>query len=191
MATIFNDFLDDNLTELLKKGSVGIIPTDTVYGLVCLANNQESLSKINKLKGRSGRPGTIIAASLDQLLSLGLNSSELEAASRYWPNPISLILSSPKRLEYLDLGVKSVAVRIPNHQKLLNFLTNVGPLVSSSANITNQETVTSIEQARLVFGDKVDFYVEGGDLTDKQPSTIAKLNNGILEVIRPGAYLAK
>ena len=102
----------EKLVNLLQSGGVCIIPTDTVYGLACSVKFPKSVAKIYRLKNREGKPGTIIASSVQQLLDMGFIESEVHRASEYWPGPVSVILKAPDSLYYLHMGKKSLAVRV-------------------------------------------------------------------------------
>jgi len=174
------------VVELLRAGQVGIIPTDTVYGLVASASNSAAVKRLYDLKGREGKPGTIIAASIDQLVQLGLKQRYLKAVVDYWPGAISIIIPCGPELAYLHEGVGSLAVRLPADEQLAKFLEQTGPLLTSSANHPGQQVAATIREAQELFGDSLDFYVDGGDLSGRQPSTIVRVVDDAIEVLRQG-----
>ncbi|MDB5164635.1 MAG: hypothetical protein JWL89_261 [Candidatus Saccharibacteria bacterium] len=174
--------------KLQKSGAVGVIPTDTVYGVVARAEDTKAVERLYKLKHRNHKPGTIIAASIDQLEALGLKRRYLTAVQQFWPGPVSVIIpSGDPALAYLHQGKQSLAVRIPKHPELQTLLEQTGPLLTSSANHPSEATAVTVKQAKAYFGDEVDFYVDGGDLSDHQPSTIIRIVDDAIEVIRQGA----
>jgi len=179
--------LGNEVAGLLRDGRLGIIPTDTVYGLVCSAANQQTVERLYKLKSRENKPGTIIAASVEQLAGLGIKARYLKAVEHFWPNPISIIIPTGFDLPYLHLGKMSLAVRIPKNTKLLQLLDSTGPLLTSSANHPGEPEAATIEQAIRYFGDEVDFYVDGGDLSGRKPSTLIRIVDDAIEVLRQGA----
>jgi len=81
----------------------------------------------------------------------------------------------------------SLAVRIPDNKDLQNLLQQTGPLLTSSANQPAAPPATTIEQAQKYFGKEVDFYIDGGDVSGRQPSTIIRIIDDAIEVIRQGA----
>lgn len=176
----------EDAVALLRSGAVGVIPTDTIYGLVASAHDQQAVQRIYELKQRDGKPGTIIAASIEQLVALGLKKRYLTAVEQYWPGAISIIIPCFE-LGYLHQGKGSIPVRIPADEQLRNFLEQTGPLQTSSANLTGQPGATTLSQAQGYFGNQVDFYVDGGDLSKKEPSTIIRVVDDAVEVIREGA----
>lgn len=187
MAQIFKDITDSEVARLLSARALGVIPTDTLYGVVANAGDVYAVERLYKLKAREGKPGTLIAASIDQLVSLGIKRRYLKAVEGFWPNPISVVMPVGKELGYLHHGKQTLAVRIPDDAKLQRLLKQTGPLLTSSANSPGEPPAANIEQAQKFFGDKVDFYVDGGDLGGAKPSTIVRMVDDAIEVLRPGA----
>ncbi len=162
--------------------------TDTVYGIVARASDEKAVKRFYALKQREYKPGTVIAASIEQIIKLGITANELQKAAYFWPNPVSIILTAPDTLDYLSQGVKSLAFRIPADHKLREFLEQTGPLVTSSANLPGQPPATTIKEAINYFNDEVDFYVDGDKIINATPSTIIRIEGDRIEVIRDGAY---
>jgi L-threonylcarbamoyladenylate synthase len=187
MSIILNSLSNPRLIQLIEDDSVGVLPTDTIYGLVCSAASELAVKRLYEIKHRHQKPGTVIAADIDQLVELGIPRRYLTAVEQYWPNPISIIIPTGQQLHYLHLGKQSLAVRIPKQEELQNLLRKTGPLLTTSANHPGEEEATTLEQAQKYFGDTIDFYVEGGDLHDHKPSTIIRVVDDAVEVIRQGA----
>jgi len=178
---------DEALQKLQLAGAVGILPTDTVYGLVARASDETAVKRLYDLKNRDGKPGTLIAATIPQLVELGLKARYLKAVDQFWPGAVSVIIPCGPELAYLHMGKYSVAVRIPGDEKLRTFLEQSGPLLTSSANHPGEPTANTITEARKYFGDTVDFYIDGGDLSNHMPSTIIRIVDDAIEIIREGA----
>lgn len=164
------------------------MPTDTLYGVVARATDEAAVARLYDLKKREGKPGTLIAANIEQLEELGLKHRYLKAVEQFWPSSISVVIpASDPSLKYLHQGKMSLAVRIPKYKDLQKLLRQTGPLLTSSANTPGSEPAVTIAQARQYFGDKVDFYIDGGDLTGRQPSTLIRIIDDAVEVLRQGA----
>lgn len=176
---------DGEVIELLNSGKIGIIPTDTIYGLVCRAADQTAVERLYKTKNRAKKPGTVIAANIDQLVELGIKRRYLKAVEHYWPNPISIEI--PHSITYLSQGTGRQAFRIPKQTDLTDLLAKTGPLQTTSANHPGQPEATTLEQAKKYFGDAIDFYVDGGDLSDRKPSTVIRIIDDAIEIVRAGA----
>lgn len=185
---LFYSLTDPRLARVLLAGSVGVLPTDTVYGLVARAADPQAVARLYAIKQREGKPGTLVAANTDQLCALGISAKHVQAVAHLWPNPISIVLPAPPQLDYIHQGKQSLAVRIPECPQLRQLLESTGPLLTSSANLPGQPPANIIRQAQDYFGDKADFYADGGDLSDRSPSTVAHLlPSGDIEVIRQGS----
>lgn len=177
---------DSKLTDILTKGGVVVLPTDTVYGLACVANDEGAVGRLYGLKNRDTKPGTVIAADIQQLVALGIKARYLKPVAHYWPNAISIVIPSFD-LKYIHLGVGSIAVRIPKHDGLNRLLTATGPLLTTSANQPGQPEAATLYEAAQYFGDSVDAYVEGGDLSGRAASTVIRIVDDAVEVLRTGA----
>lgn len=182
---VIQNIYDNLLITSLGDGDVVVMPTDTVYGLACSALKSEAVKRMYDIKRREGKPGTILAGSIKQLIDIGFSKKAVERANPYWPAPISVILVAPERLSYLHMGIKSLAVRIPAVEELRELLLSTGPLATTSANYPGEPTITRIEEAKLLFAHKVVLYIDGGDKSGAKPSKIIRLlDNGEIETIR-------
>lgn len=185
---IFDSLADERLSQALRSGAVGVLPTDTLYGLVCAADDRAAVGRLYELKGRENKPGTVIAASIDQLVHLGMPRRYLTAVEQFWPGPVSVVVASSLELSYLDLGKFSLAVRIPDDKKLCKLLEQTGPLLSTSANLPGKPPAANIAQAQEYFGNQLDFCVDGGDLSSRLPSTVIRVIDDELQILRQGAF---
>lgn len=173
--------------ELIGGGSVGVLATDTVYGVVAGAGNQAAVERLYALKDRHGKPGTLIAANTQQLVDLGIPARYVRPVEQYWPNPISVVVPAPPELNYLHQAKGSIAVRIPADNAVHQLLLQTGPLLTSSANQPGEPTAITIQAAQAYFGDEVDYYADNGDLSDRQASTIIRVVDDAVEVLREGS----
>lgn len=185
---LFVSRTDPELARHLREGCVGVLRTDTIYGLVARAENEQAVAHLYEIKHREGKPGTLIAASVSQLRLLGLDDEHLRKVVHLWPNPVSVVLPASESLAYLHQGKASLAVRIPKDEELRALLEQTGPLLTSSANWPGEDPAHTIEEAQDYFGDEADFYVDSGDTRDAQASTVCQLkDDGTLEVLRQGS----
>ncbi|HUS25942.1 MAG TPA: L-threonylcarbamoyladenylate synthase [Nevskiaceae bacterium] len=185
---IFHSLQDPEVVHLLNQGAVGVLPTDTVYGLVASAANHQAVAQLYRLKNREQKPGTTIAASTQQLIALGIDAATIQRVAHLWPNPISVVLPLPPEMEYLHMGLGSSPFRVVADTNVRALLEQTGPLVTSSANMPGGKPATNLAEAQGYFDNHIDFYVDAGDIGDRPPSTIVRLTlSGVLEVIRQGA----
>lgn len=164
-----------NVTQLLKRGGVGVMATDTIYGIVGSALSKKAVERIYKIRKRNPKkPMIVLIHSFKDLntFHVKIPSEIRKKIKHFWPGKVSIILSCPsKKFEYLHRGKKSLAFRLPAKKSLRAILKSVGPLVAPSANIEGKPPANTISQAKKYFGDKVDFYLNGGR-TSAAPSAL-------------------
>lgn len=185
MVKIFTSFTPE-VIELLKSGAVGVIPTDTLYGIVAPLFDQAAVERMYEIKGRQeDKPvGTILINDPLQIQHIA-NGDHLNLASAYWPAPISVVIPVSEGLQYAHRGKDSLPFRVPDHKILRELLAETGPLATSSVNFPGQAPAATLEEALGYFQDEVDFYVDGGNLSHRQASAILRFDeHGELEVLR-------
>ncbi|HNY35818.1 MAG TPA: L-threonylcarbamoyladenylate synthase [Candidatus Pacearchaeota archaeon] len=168
--------------EDIKNGKIGVIPTDTIYGIVCSAMEKKSVEKIYKIRKRNSKKPMIILISSVKDLDLFNVKIDKKITKKYWPGKVSIIVPI-KKFEYLHRGKNSLAFRLPDNKELIKLLKISGPIVAPSANTEGNEPAQTIDEAKEYFKDKVDFYVDCGKLKSKPSKIISLLNNNI-EIIR-------
>lgn len=184
----FHTISREEVATHLLSGEVGVMPTDTVYGLVARAEDPKAVAKLYALKNRDHKPGTIIAASTDQLLALGVDKQHIDRVKQWWPNPLSVETPLGPELNYLHQETGRQGFRVVADETVKEILEKTGPLVTSSANHPGAPGSTTVQEAWNYFENRADFYVDGGDLSGRPPSTIVKLHaDGTIETIREGA----
>ncbi len=178
------------IAEILSSGGVGVIPTDTLYGLVGRALSLGAVERIYKLRKRDGNKPFIIL--IGSLSDLGLFGVEVDKKTKkilrqVWPGPVSVILPCEgENFSYLHRGGKTLAFRLPAKAGLAALIKKTGPLIAPSANPEGEPPAKTIKEARRYFGDSADFYLDGGTL-DSPPSTLVSLESGGISVLREGA----
>lgn len=176
------------IIEIVRSGGVGIIPTDTIYGIVANAFSKSAVKKIYKLRKRNPKkPMIILICSLSDLKKFDIQPTLAmkKHIEKLWPGKVSIIFPcASKKFSYLHRGTKALALRLPAQKWLQNLLKKMGPLVAPSANIEGMPPARTISKAQSYFGNRVDFYLDGGRVSSK-PSTLMKIqSNGIIDVVR-------
>lgn len=174
-------------TEILKKGGVGVLATDTIYGLVGSALVPETVERIYKIKKRNSKsPFIVLISSAEDVekFDIALSEKLFARLRQYWPGHYSIILPvSGKQFGYIHRGTNQIAFRVPDKKDLLEILKQTGPLVAPSANTEGMPPAQNIEEAKNYFGADVDFYVDEGELTN-QASAILSFEGDEVIVIR-------
>ncbi|MBI4250239.1 threonylcarbamoyl-AMP synthase [Candidatus Uhrbacteria bacterium] len=175
------------VASLLRKGKIGVMPTDTLYGLVGSALLPEVVDRVYRVRKRNRKkPMIVLIASKDDLAHFGiiLNSRQAKLLKQVWPGPHSIILPCcSKKYHYLHRGKKSLAFRVPADEELRRFLQKTGPLVAPSANPEGRDPARTIRQARAYFGESIDFYIRGY-VRDKPSEIIEISNSGTISKVR-------
>ena len=177
----------DEAAEYLMQGGVGVLPTDTLYGLVGSALDPDAVDRIYDLKERQpDKPVIVLISQLEQLEQFGVVMSEQlkERLMTYWPGPYTIVLSiEDEQFEYLDRGRMAIAFRMPASDELRALIDVVGPIIAPSANTEGRPPARNVAAAKAYFGTDVDFYIEGGDL-DGPPSTIIEFDGEEVNTLR-------
>lgn len=186
--------LTDEIIYILKRGGVGVMPTDTIYGVVGSALNSKAVEKIYRLRKRNkNKPMIILISSLDDLkiFRIKTNVKTARFLQKFWPGKVSVILrvrnqESGIKFRYLHRGSNSLAFRLPRPMRLRKLLQKTGPLVAPSANWEGSPPAKTIRAAKKYFGKKVDFYLDAGNIVSK-PSTLIHFHQGQAKILRRGA----
>ncbi len=177
-----------SLKQSIRSGGVGVLKTDTIYGLVGSALNKKAVQRVYKIKKRNyQKPLIVLISSLTDLKKFGISLSPSSSAmiAKFWPGPVSIILPcGSSKFKYLHRGTKSIAFRLPKLIKLRNLLKSTGPLVAPSANIEGFPPAKNIREAESYFGNAVDFYIDSG-LARGRASKLFKLEGDSLRILRP------
>lgn len=204
----------NNSIKILKKGGIGVMPTDTIYGLLGSALNPKTVERIYEVrKRRPDKPLIILISSITDLKKFGIKiSKEVEIIlKKYWPGKVSIILPLSKgklegvqdtnhrsrvklgmtnkeedKFSYLHRGTNTLAFRLPKNKWLQELLKETGPLVAPSANPEGSPPATDIKEAQEYFGNQADFYLPG-KIDSDEPSTIIEITDGKIKVLREGA----
>jgi L-threonylcarbamoyladenylate synthase len=164
MRILNNKEIDSNVINRLRKASVFIILTDTIYGLSSVFDNKESLKKIKRIKKiKSNRPFILLVSDISMLKKYFLVSKDRERyiirESSKTKHPTSFVLDAKKILSS-KLGFNNkdgIAVRLPKVNFLTKIISEIGkPIISTSCNITGFDFLKNIKDIEVFFKDKKD-----------------------------------
>lgn len=169
--------IPEDLAERIKAGEIGVIPTDTLYGLVASALDPAAVERVYEVRQRDlDKPSIILIAEPRELGRFGVPEYKTARARHHWPGPVSVVLPvEGPNWDYLHRGQRSLAFREPKPQWLRDFLAKSGPLIAPSANPEGKPPARTINEAKAYFADTVDFYVDGGELAGKPSQLISML----------------
>lgn len=180
----------------LNKGQLVILPTETVYGLAADATNGTAVANIFATKGRPQfNPLIVHVSDIDmasQIVAIDKLSKQL--MDEFWPGPLTLVLPllDHNRIHPLTTaGLDTLAVRNPVGI-FADIVKELGrPVAAPSANVSGRLSSTCVEDVADMLGDKIPLIIDGGPTTVGVESTIIKISNGQVFLLRPGGVPAE
>ena len=170
----------DQTVKVLHQGGIIAYPTEAVYGLGCDPENLSAVKNLLAIKNREKEKGLIlVAANLEQLKSYLLpldkvieekllNSWRDSSHSITWLVPVKNEVS-----DFLKGQFDTLAIRVSNHPVVKALCESFnGAIISTSANISGQESARTAEQVKQIFDNKIDYIFEGETDPNAQPSEI-------------------
>ena len=165
----------------LRKGEVGLVPTDTVVGLIA---GETGVLQLSGVKGRDpNKPIALLCSSAEEAFALARETPPLARllAERLWPGPLTLVL---------DAEHGTVGVRVPAHPAVLAVLARFGgPLYATSANLTGEPAPNALEGVDSAVLTAVEFAVQG-EPGDGEASAVVDLSDGKVCLLRPTKSLS-
>lgn len=179
---------NDNLINILKSSGVVVMPTDTLYGILGSALDENTVEKIYEIrKRRPDKPCIILIGDMDDIskFSIDLTDKQKEELQKYWPGPVSVVLDCiDEKFKYLHRGTNTLAFRFPGSGDLRDLLLKTGPLIAPSANTEGDIPARNIPEAKKYFGDSIDLYVDGGEIEGRASKVIRLNTDGSVVVLR-------
>jgi len=185
-----------HVLKILKKGGVVAIPTDTVYGLIALADNREAVEKIYSIKRRPRyKPLPVFVEDIESAIKLlrDVPDYAIRLMEAFWPGPLTVVgYASPEAPQLAVSPEGKIGIRIPCGKEIREILQKIKvPLVSTSANISGSPPLRSGDEVKSVLGEEIDYVVEGHtgafastvvEVTAKQPKILRKGRIGIMDI---------
>ena len=185
----------DDAIDVIKNGGIVITKTDTIYGILANDFNKEVVEKIYLIKEREKDKPFIILIPNTKFLKKFKVKENPQAEKILHLKGITVIFDvndQNNELEYLHRGTKTLAFRIPDDAEFLNFLNKLdAPVVAPSANPTGLTPAEDINKAIEYFKDKIDLYIDRGKSEKNIPSTIIKVENSKIKILRQGSKQVK
>lgn len=183
------------LAHALQQGKTVVYSTDTCYGLACDATNKKALERIYKIKTRGfNKPIHIVIPSLAYAKKIvEWNRPALALAKKFWPGAITLVLPVAAKAVYLKrlgAGTGTVGLRMPDNLIALDLAAELGvPITATSANRSGGSDGYSIRDVIAQFKEqnyKPDIVLDAGRLPNRQPSTVVRVSDDLIKILRPG-----
>jgi len=172
------------MKKFLLNRKIGVVLTDTIYGIVGLALDEEIVERIYKVKKRDfKKPMVVLISSISDLSNVFGIKPDVSILKEFWPGNVSAILPC-KKFPHIHRGLNTIAFRVPDKKELVEILKETGPLIATSANKEGEKPASTIEEAKEYFKEEVDFYIDGGT-SKKEPSILVNFKNeNEIEILR-------
>ena len=189
------DDVFEKVVSAIEAGGVVAIPTDTVYGLIADAANEEAIQKIFELKKRSPEKAlSIFVSSIPMLEEYAQMPPEYyDGLSKLWPGPITAILKSKNILPaILHQKTPNIGVRIPDNAFLLEVIRRIGrPLVQTSANVSDEPVLTTAADIARVFDmqNSLQYIIAASEPIDTIQSSAVDFTVAPPRILRSGPFI--
>ncbi len=184
------------IISILKNGGIGVVPTDTIYGIVGRALSRRAVSRVYDVRARDAdKPLIILITAINDVARFGVRVTPQQRVrlEELWRprqrRKTSVVLSLSRagsaRYDYLHRGTHALAFRLVRTRFLTEVMHHTGPLVAPSANPQGLPPAQTLRSARAYFGERVDFYCGAARRVTAVPSRLVRLRaDGTEEVLR-------
>lgn len=182
--------------ELLRRGELVAIPTETVYGLAANALDENAVRKIFAAKGRpQDNPLIVHIANMKMLPPLVREIPEIAVrlAERFWAGPLTMIFPKSYRIPSVTSGgLDTVAVRMPESGAARDIIKKCGfPLAAPSANISGKPSPTTALHVFEDMNGRIPLIIDGGECSVGVESTVVCFKGERIHILRPGGITAE
>ncbi|MEM8771860.1 MAG: L-threonylcarbamoyladenylate synthase [Pseudomonadota bacterium] len=182
--------------DLIAKGAIVAMPTETVYGLAADAANDRAVARIFEAKGRPQFNPLIIHVTGKTMAARYVDFSPLaeRLAEAFWPGPLTLVLPRKPSVDkdsavslLVSAGLDTIAVRAPDHDVAQALIGALGrPVAAPSANRSGTISPTTPSHVFQSLGDRIDGVIDGGACAIGLESAIVKIDGDQASLLRPG-----
>ncbi|WP_024408914.1 L-threonylcarbamoyladenylate synthase [Streptococcus suis] len=180
----------DKLRTILENGGAVILPTETVYGLFAQALNENSVNRVYQLKQRPrDKAMNLNVSNLNDIYFFSQNTPFFleKLYNRFMPGPLTIILKANENVPFwVNSGLDTVGFRLPNHEQTLRLISETGPLIGPSANISGNESGKKFSDIQAQFSVDLPGIEDDQALTGID-STILDLSGQKARILRQGA----
>jgi len=178
--------------EVLQEGGLMAFPTDTVYGVGTLAFNAAAVRSIYIAKDRPDDKAipVLIGDSTDlEKVTQEIPEAASRLAARFWPGPLTLVVSKRPDLPETVSATPTVGVRVPDHALARKLLSAAGPMAVTSANLSGQPSPSTAQEVLAQLGGRIALIIDGGKTPGGIPSTVVDCSGQEIRILREGPIL--
>ena len=178
--------------DLLRSGAIVAIPTDTVYGIAADLALPDAIERLFAAKRRPPEKAVaVLLADAEQAATLGnLGPAATALARRFWPGGLTLVLPVRPGVRLplvLAAGAPTIGVRVPDHPCPRALAAALGPIPTTSANLSGEPDARDAREVAVLLGDAIALVVDGGPIQGGPASTVVDCSVAYPEIRRAGA----
>lgn len=198
MTEIYTKDTLDEAAEALQAGELVAFPTETVFGLGAIANDETAVKRVYQVKGRPSDNPLIVHIHnketwkdyIDDVSEERIHIIE-KLADRLWPGPLTMVLPVKSGVfnKTVTGGLSTVGIRMPDHPLTLKLIEKTGfPLVGPSANLSGKPSPTTVAHVMHDFDGKIAGVLSSQSTRIGVESTVIDLSDEEIYILRPGYY---
>ena len=179
--------------EEIKKGNLVLFPTETVYGIGANALDEEAVKNIFVAKGRAqDNPLIVHVSNIEMVEEIveEITPIEKKLIEKFWPGPLTIIFKRKSKdiiPNVVTANLDTVGIRMPSNEIAKRLIENSGvPIAAPSANVSGKPSGTKVEDIISELDGKVSYILDGGSTDIGLESTVIKVNDGKIDILRPG-----
>jgi L-threonylcarbamoyladenylate synthase len=179
--------------DVLRHNGLVAFPTDTVYGVAALVTRPDAVRRLYLVKGRStDKAIAVLVGRVDDLagVTASLSPAAQALARRFWPGPLTLVLTKHPDLPAAVSALPTVGVRLPDHPVARALLEQIGPLAVTSANRSGEPNPLTAADVLAQLGSRIELILDGGRVPGGVPSTVVDCTGPVPQVLREGPVTA-
>jgi L-threonylcarbamoyladenylate synthase len=182
--------------ELLRAGLIVAVPTDTVYGIAADLALPDAIERLFAAKRRPPEKAVaVLLADMAQAETLGNMTPHARVlGERFWPGGLTLVLPvRPGAVlpRVLAAGAPTIGVRVPDHDAPRAIARTLGPLPTTSANVSGEVDARDAQEIAARLGDKIALVIDGGPIHGGPASTVVDCTWDLPVIRREGAIPAE
>lgn len=181
------------IISAIQNGKVVAFPTETVYGLGVKFGNGEALDRLMEAKNRDySKAITLMVANKQDIENYAYISEDAKKIiSKFMPGMLTLVFKKKKCVDsMMTNGKETIGIRIPDSDFVLSLLKEAGPMLVTSANLSNHPNTTSTEEVLQQLDGRIDLIVDG-KTEDSIASTVIDVSGKDIKILREGKISQK
>lgn len=184
---VFKQDIDD-VCDVIENNGVVAFPTETVYGLGVRFNDEKALEKLMEAKNRDySKAITLMVANKDDIQNYAyVSDSAYKLIQHFMPGMMTLVFKKKESVNpVMTNGKATIGIRIPDDEYVLSLLNKVGPMLVTSANLSNHPNTTTTKEVLAQLDGRIDIVVDG-KTADSIASTVIDVSEENIKILREG-----